>query len=311
METSKFIQHINRAIRYHHYGGSEVLQLENLPVPELREDALLIKIKASGVNPIDWKLREGMRTVKLPYIPGVEASGVIMRIGKAVKGRKIGEPVYGAVDCSYAQYAVAEAKHVFPKPPRLSFEQAAAVGGGKTAWGALFQLAQLKKGQRVLIHGASGGVGVFAVQLARLAGAYVIATSSSKNIGALQALGAHEVVDYHNDDFEKEIQKVDVVLDAVGGQLLQKSYALVKQSGVLLSIVEPPSQENAEHFGIRALWGGTKTISSMIEVDRRLQSGGIKPVISKIFVSLKRAADAQDYSQNMRKEMGKIVLKIN
>ena len=311
MKTYKSVQVIHHAIRYHRYGGSEVLQLENVPVPKIGEDELLIKIEATGVNPIDWKLREGMRTVQLPFIPGVEASGIIMKTGKDVNVRKIDEPVYGSIDRSYAQYAVVNAKQVFPKPPHLSFEQAAAVGGGKTAWGALFQLANLKKGQRLLILGASGGVGVFAVQLASMAGAYVIATASSKNITELHALGAHEIVDYHRDDFDKDIQKVDVVLDAVGGRLLQKSFSLVKTGGILLSIVEPPSQENAEHFGIRAMWGGTKTLSSMLEVDRHLQSGEIKPVISKIFVSLKQAAEAQDYSQKGHKEMGKIVLKVN
>lgn len=310
MLTSQSTKHFHHAIRYHQYGGSEVLQLEKIPIPDIADDELLIEMIATGVNPIDWKLRQGMRSVPLPCIPGVEGSGIIKKIGKAVKGRKIGEPVYGAIDSSYAEYATVHTNRVFPKPSDISFEQAAAVGGGKTAWGALFELAHLKKGQRVLIHGASGGVGIFAVQLAHLAGAYVIATASSKNMATLHSLGADEIVDYHRDDFEKQIQKVDVVLDAVGGVMLQKSYALVRKSGVLLSIVEQPSQENAERFGIRVMWGGTKTVSSMQEVDRHLHSGVIKPMISKIFDSLNQAAVAQDYSQKRSKEIGKIVLKV-
>ena len=305
-----FIQQLHQVIRFHRYGGSEVLELENIPVPEIGEHELLIEIKATGVNPIDWKLREGMRNVSLPFIPGVEASGIIVKVGKSVKDHSIGQPVYGAIDHSYAQFARVLSEQVFAKPADLSFEEGAAIGGGKTAWGALFELGQLTKGQRVLIHGASGGVGVFAVQLARIKGAYVIATASARNMEALQLLGANEIVDYHEADFEKKIDKVDVVLDAVGGELLQKSYALVKAGGILLSIVQQPLQEKAEQYGIRALWGGTKTLSSMKEVDHLIQSREIKPILSRVFVSLKEAAKAQDYSQNESKQMGKIVLTV-
>ncbi|MEO6868736.1 MAG: NADP-dependent oxidoreductase [Ginsengibacter sp.] len=302
------IQQRHDVIRFHRYGGSEVLELENIPVPEIGENELLIKIKAIGVNPIDWKLREGMRNVSLPFIPGAEASGIIVKVGNAVKDHSVGQPIYGAIDHSYAQFARVASDRVFANPTHLSFEETAAIGGGKTAWGALFELGQLRKGQRVLIHGASGGVGVFAVQLARLAGAYVVATASPRNINVLHLLGANEVVDYHEPDFEKKIVKVDVVLDAVGGELLQKSYALVKVGGILLSIVQQPSQEKAKDFGIHAVWGGTKSLSSMKEVDHLIQAGQIKPFLSKVFVSLKEAAEAQDYSQNGTKQMGKIVL---
>jgi NADPH:quinone reductase-like Zn-dependent oxidoreductase len=247
----------------------------------------------------------------LPFIPGVEASGIVIKMGNAVRDFNIGDEVYGAIDHSYAEHARVIAKQVFIKPAHISFDEAAAVGGAKTAWGALFELAQLKKDQRVLVHGASGGVGVFAVQLARLAGAYVIAPASEKNMAAVQALGAHQVVDYKHSDFEKEIEKVDVVLDAVGGEVLQKSYGLVKTGGILLSIVQQPSTEKAAEHGIRAIWGGTKTLSSMIEVDRRLHLGEIKPVVSKTFISLRQAGQAQDYSQYGSKEMGKIVLRVN
>ena len=304
------IQQSHEVIRFHEHGGSDVLRLEHIPVPEIGENELLIKIKATGINPIDWKLREGMRDISLPFIPGVEGSGIIVKVGKAVKEHSLGQPIYGAIDHSYAQFARVTSGQVFAKPTHLSFEEVAAIGGGKTAWGALFELGQLRKGQRVLIHGASGGVGIFAVQLARLAGAYVIATASGRNINALHLLGANEIVDYHEVDFERKITKVDVVLDAVGGELLQKSYALVREGGILLSIVQQPSQEKAEQLGIRALWGGTKTLSCMMEVDHLIQTRQINPVLSKVFVSLKEAAEAQDYSQNRVKNMGKIVLKV-
>lgn len=308
MKTASRLQQV---IRYHRYGGSEVLQLESTPIPKIRENELLIEIKATGVNPIDWKLREGMGQVTFPFIPGVEASGIILKAGNDVKDHYIGQPVYGPISQSYAQFALVDFEYAFNKPEHLSFEEAAAVGGGKTAWGALFELAHLKRGERVLIHGASGGVGVFAVQLARLAGAHVIATASAQNKAALEALGAHEIVDSRLNNFAEHFEKVDVVLDGVGGELLQRSYPIVKKGGILLSIVDYPSQVEAAHLGIRAGWGGTKRLAAMLAVDRHLHSGEIKPVVSKIFSSLQQAALAQDYSQIGPKRMGKIVLKVS
>lgn len=301
----------HEAIQFHQYGGSEVLKLEKVSLPVINDDEVLIKIKYTGVNPIDWKLREGLRSVPLPFIPGVEASGIIAVVGKNVQGLQPGQAVYGAIDHSYAKYAKAKAEMLFPLPAHLSFEEGAAVGGGKTAWGALFEIAKLRKGQRILIHGASGGVGLFAVQLAHQAGAHVIVTAAEKNAAMLRDLGASEIIDYHKENFEEQSGKVDVVLDGVGGDLLKRSYGVVKENGMLTSIVEQPSQELAANYRIKALWGGTKNLAAMVEINRRLQEQSLQPIISKIFHTLSQAALAQDYSKMGEKNMGKIVLEVS
>jgi NADPH:quinone reductase-like Zn-dependent oxidoreductase len=182
------------------------------------------------------------------------------------------------------------------------------MGGGKTAWGVLFEIAMLKKGQRILIHGTSGGVGLFAVQLAHQVGAHVIVTTAEKNVALLLKLGANEIIDYHKENFEQRSGKVDVLMDGVGGDLLKRSYQVVKRGGILISIVEQPSKELAAQYHIRALWGGSKNVSAMKEVDRRLQEKELQPIVSKIFTTLSQAAIAQDYSKKGEKNMGKIVL---
>ncbi|PSL43808.1 NADPH:quinone reductase-like Zn-dependent oxidoreductase [Chitinophaga niastensis] len=299
------------AIRVHAYGASDQLFLEEVPVPVPAKDEVLLKIVASGVNPIDWKIREGMMQHPLPFTPGVEASGVVTAVGDGVFGMKIGDEVYGAVDGSYAAYAVAPAVQLYHKPLHLSFEEAAAMGGGKTAWGALFDVAKLTKGQRILIHAGAGGVGLFAVQLAFNAGAYVIATASAENMDFVTSLGANEVIDYKAAPFETQMSPVDIVFDTVGGETTNRSIAVVKPGGLLLCIVNMPTPEKVEAAGIRALWGGTKTVTAMKEIDKLLHKELIKPYVRKVFKSLSHAAAAQDYSQNGGPGRGKIVLRIS
>lgn len=300
-----------QAIQFHKYGKSDQLVLGNILLPIPSDKEVLVRIIAAGVNPIDWRLREGFKQVPLPYIPGAEASGIIESIGKEVTSLEIGQVVYGAIDHSYAEYALASPEMIFLKPAHLTFEEAAAVGGGKTAWGALFEVGKLQKGQRILIHGGSGGVGVFAVQLAHQAGAYVIATCSAENLFFVKSLGADEVIDYKMTAFEEVVKDVDIVLDMVGGKTLENSYGIIKPGGILLSIVQPPSIEKAAHFGIKALWGGTKTVASMKTIDALLHAGKLKPVVRKVFYSLSDATLAQDYSQQGGKGSGKVVLRIS
>ncbi len=300
-----------QAVRFYKYGKSDQLVLDKitLPIPSAME--VLVRIIAAGVNPIDWRLREGFKQVPLPYIPGAEASGIIESIGKEVTSFEVGQEVYGAINHSYAEYAVASPEMIFLKPAHLSFEEAAAAGGGKTAWGALFEVGQLQKEQRILIHGASGGVGVFAVQLAHQAGAYVIATCSAENLSFVKSLGADEVIDYKITAFEQVVKDVNIVFDMVGGKTLENSYGIIKPGGILLSIVQPPSNEKAAHFGIRALWGGTKTVAAMRTIDELLHAGKLQPFVRKVFYSLSEAALAQDYSQQGGKGRGKVVLRVS
>jgi NADPH:quinone reductase-like Zn-dependent oxidoreductase len=298
---------LQQVVRFHGYGGADRLVTDTMACPEPAEQEVLVRIIAAGVNPIDWKLREGFKQVLLPYTPGVEAAGIITALGQAVQDFEVGQAVYGAIDHSYAELAIARPESVFLKPAHLSFAEAAAVGGGKTAWGALFEVGHLRKGQRILINGAAG---VFAVQLAHLVGAHVIATASAENFATLKSLGADEVIDYKTTPFERVVRDLDVVLDAVGGQTLEASYQVLKAGGTLLALVEPPKTEKAAHFGVSALWGGTKTSSSMREVDALLQRGALRPVVRKVFSSLAQAAQAQDYSQKGGQGIGKIVLQV-
>ncbi|MBS0031906.1 NADP-dependent oxidoreductase [Chitinophaga sp. 22321] len=299
------------AICVHAYGGPEQLQLEEVPVPAPAKDEVLIKVVASGVNPIDWKVREGFMQHPLPYIPGVEAAGVVTAIGEGVFGKKIGDEVYGSVDGSYTSYAVVSTEVLFRKPAHISFEEAATMAGARTAWGALFDVARLTKGQRILIHGGAGGVGHFAVQLAYNAGAYVIATASPENIDFVTALGANEVVDYKAAPFETQVDPVDIVFDTVGGDTTNRSVAVLKPGGLLLCIVEMPDPEKIATAGVRALWGGTKTLASMKEVHQMLERELIKPYVRKVFQPLSQAAAAQEYSKSGGPGKGKIVLKIS
>ncbi|SEW50146.1 NADP-dependent oxidoreductase [Chitinophaga arvensicola] len=299
------------AICVHEYGGPEQLQLQEVPVPVPAKDQVLIKIVASGVNPIDWKIREGFMKHPLPYVPGVEASGIVTAVGEGVFGKKVGDEVYGAVDGSYATYAVTPAELLFRKPHSLTFEEAAAMGGAKTAWGALFDVGRLVKGQRILIHAGAGGVGHFAVQLAYNAGAYVIATASAENIDFVTSLGADEVIDYKAAPFETQVSSVDIVLDTVGGDTTERSLQVLKPDGLLVSIVQMPDPEKVTAAGVRAQWGGTKTLAAMKEVHKLLDKGLIQPYVRKIFQPLSQAAAAQEYSKNGGAGRGKIVLKIS
>jgi len=299
------------AICVREYGGPEQLQLQEVPVPIPAKDQVLIKIVASGVNPIDWKIREGFMKHPLPYVPGVEASGIVTAVGEGVFGKKVGDEVYGAVDGSYATYAVTSAEMLFRKPPTLTFEEAAAMGGAKTAWGALFEVGGLAKGQRILIHAGAGGVGHFAVQLAYNAGAYVIATASAANIDFVTSLGASEVIDYKAAPFETQVSDVDMVLDTVGGDTTERSLKVLKPGGLLISIVQMPDAEKAAAAGVRWVWGGTKTLAAMKAVDKLLDKGLIKPYVRKVFQPLSQAAAAQEYSKNGGGGRGKIVLKIS
>lgn len=299
------------AICVHEYGGPEKLQLEEIPVPVPEKDQVLIKIVSSGVNPIDWKTREGFMHHPLPYIPGVEAAGIVTAVGEGVFGKKIGDEVYGAVDGAYASYAVTPSELLFRKPALLSFDEAAAMGGAKTAWGALFDVGGLKKGQRILIHAAAGGVGHFAVQLAYHIGAYIIATASEENIDFVASLGANEVIDYKAGPFETQVKDVDMVLDTVGGDTTERSIKVIKPGGMLLCLVEYPDQAKANEAGIQVAWGGTKTLAAMREVNKLLEKELIKPYVKKVFHGLAAAAEAQEFSKHGGPGRGKVVLRVS
>src|SRR5947208_9871178 len=247
-----------KAIRIHNYGGPEVLHCEDAPRPKPQAGEGLIRVHAAGVNPIDWKGREGYMkdfwAHKFPLIRGWDLSGVVEEVGPspAAAGRfKRGEEVYSLPEPTrngaYADYIVVRESELALKPNSLHHIRAAAVPlAALTAWQSLFDTAQLQPGQRVLIHAGSGGVGHFAVQLAKWKDGYVVATASTKNQDLLRKLGVDEPIDYTQQRFEDVARNVDIVLDKLGGETQERSWSVLKKGGNLVSLVQPPSEEKAE-----------------------------------------------------------------
>lgn len=304
-----------KAIRIHQYGGPEVLTQVELRRPTPGPNELLIKVQAASVNPIDWKMRAGhvkdIFPLTFPATLGFDFSGTVEEAGPGVTRFKRGDEVYAMLGATggYAEYAVVEETAVAGKPRTLDHVHAAAVPvAGLTAWQALFEVAQLRAGQKVLIHAAAGGVGNFAVQFAKAKGAYVIGTASSKNLAFLKELGADEVVDYQNARFEDVVSGMDVVLDTIGGDTQARSFKVLKKGGILVSIVQPPSEEQAAKYGVRAvMYGSHPSSSDLAEIANLIDTGKVKPVV-EIVLSLAEARRAHELSQSGHAR-GKIVLK--
>ncbi len=303
-----------RAIQVHRYGGPEELKLEERlrPVPLAGE--VLLRVNAAGVNPIDWKIRQGLmqgvQPVTFPYTPGIEAAGVVEAVGPGVTTFKIGQAVYGQVASgAYAEYLSAPAEALALKPESLNFVEAAAVPVGlTTAWRALFDHGNLQAGQRVVIQGAAGGVGLFAVQLAKWKGAEVIGTASPTNLEFVRTLGADMVVDYTMTPLEDVIQDADLVLDGVGGATLLRSLAALKRGGTLISIAGPPPQDQAQARGIRALMSRGAASVPFQTLSRLIEEGRLKVTVGKTF-ALSQARHAHEESQRGHGR-GRIVLHI-
>jgi NADPH:quinone reductase-like Zn-dependent oxidoreductase len=311
-----------KAIRIHNYGGPEVLKYEDAPRPKPQADEVLIRVHAAGVNPIDWKVREGhMKDFwphKFPLILGWDLSGVVEQLGPglAAAGRfKIGDEVYSLPDPTrdgaYADYIVVRQSELALKPNSLHHIRAAAVPlAALTAWQSLFDTAQLQPGQRVLIHAGSGGVGHFAVQLAKWKGAYVFATASTKNQDLLRKLGVDEPIDYTQHRFENIARKIDIVLDTLGDETQERSWSVLKKGGVLVSLVQPPSEEKAKDLGVRAaLLGAQPSGAQLGEIAKIIDSGKLAPVIDRI-LPLSEARRAHELSEAGHTR-GKIALRVS
>ena len=313
-----------KAVRIHAFGGPEVLQLEDVARPVPAADEILVKVYASGVNPADWVVREGGNDVLRPYLQlpltlGWDAAGVVEEVGSEVTGFQKGDAVYGQPnfpgDGSYAEYCTAKASQFAHKPRSLSFTEAAGVPlAGLTAWTALFAHGRLQAGQRILIQGASGGVGGFAVQFAKAKGAYVIGTASASNLDYVKQLGADEVLDYRSQPVEELVRDVDVVLEASpmrdNAERL-KVVAALREGGILVTVnIDAPFSEEV----LAAL--AQKHATGELAADQpRLerQEVPLGPSQVKVFVSqvfpLAQVADAHRESQTWRVR-GKLVLEI-
>ena len=240
------------------YGSADRVRASEVPDPEMREDDVLIEIHAAGVNPLDSKIRDGAFKLLLPYrlplILGNELAGVVIRVGSRVRQFKPGDEVYARPDKNrigtFAEFIAVREDDLAIKPKSLTMEEAASIPlVGLTAWQALIEKAKLKKGQKVLIHAGSGGVGTFAIQLAKHVGATVATTTSTANIDLVRRLGADIVIDYKKDSFEEDLRDCDVVLNSLDGETLKKSLQVLKPGGNLISISGPPDPEFARHLG--------------------------------------------------------------
>ena len=307
-----------KAVRIHKYGGPEVLHYEDAPRPKPQAGEVLVRVHAAGVNPIDWKVREGeMKDFwphKFPLILGWDLSGVVEQLGRGVSRFKIGDEVYGLPDPTrggaYADYIVVRESELALKPNSLHHIRAAAVPlAALTAWQSLFDTAQLQTDQRVLIHAGSGGVGHFGVQLAKWKGAYVFATASTKNQDLLRKVGVDEAIDYTEQRFEDVARDIDVVLDTIGGETQERSWSVLKKGGVLVSLVQPPSEEKAKELGVRAAFLGAQPNGAQLaEIAKIIDSGKLAPVIDRI-LPLSEARRALELSQSGHTH-GKIALRI-
>src|SRR5215470_716643 len=307
-----------KAVVIHQYGGPEVLKYEDIARPEPKDDQLLIGVIAAGVNPVDGMIRSGMFAKEgnraFPIILGGDVAGVVEKVGNKVTKFKAGDPVfaYVSLDSSggYAQYALVTQREAAPKPKSLTFVEAAAVPiVALTAWQALIDTAKLSSGQTVLIHGGSGGVGSFAIQIAKARGAKVIATASTANQELLKQLGADVAIDYTKQKFEDVAKDVDVVLDSIGRDTLARSYGVVKKGGIIVSLVARPDESELQKHAIRgtALDVGPNS-EELAEIGQLIDDRKIKVIVSQTF-PLSEAMKAQEQVATGHTR-GKIVLRI-
>lgn len=308
-----------QAIRFHTYGGPEVLVLEEVPRAQAGPGEVLIRVQAAAINPLDWKVRAGhlqdWLQHQLPLIPGWDVCGTVDAVGAGVTTFQTGDAVMGMLDFkrdgAYAEYVAAGTRHLAPKPASLDSVQSAAVPlDTLTAWQSLFEIAGLESGQTVLIHAAAGGVGHFAVQLARWKGARVIGTASSQNAAFLQGLGAETVIDYRHTRFEEEVREVDVVFDLIGGETQERSWQVLKKGGILVATLGISSPETAEKYGVR----GEGLIvqpnpDQLRQIAALIDAGEVKPAVTEV-LPLARAARAHEISEAGHVR-GKIVLQVS
>jgi NADPH:quinone reductase-like Zn-dependent oxidoreductase len=308
------------AVRIHDYGGTDVLRYEEVDIPEPAPDEVLVKVNYASVNPIDWKIRGGhvksWIQLSMPAILGVDFSGAVEKVGDKVSKFKKGDKVYGRANFqkagSYAEYVAVNEDSLGITPKSISLKEAAglplAVG---TAWNAIFDIANVKKGSRVVVTGASGGVGSMAVQLAKSAGAYVIGTTSKANIDMVKSLGADEVIDYTEGDFTKKVSEpVDVVFDTVGKDPLERSYGIVKKGGIFVTTVGQPDGALAQKYGITAKGFGAQTTGKRYEeIAKLVDEGKLKVVIDREF-PLTDVGSAHELSET-NKTKGKIIIRVS
>lgn len=307
-----------KAIRLHQPGGPESLVYEEAPTPRLEPGDALVRVLASGITKDELTWRETYETcdgaARLPSIPGHELSGVVEELAGDVTEVKVGEQVYALTafcrDGTAAEYVAVRAADLAPRPKTLDPTTAAAVPlASLTAWQALFDHARLESGQRILIHGGAGGVGTYAVQLAKSRGARVITTASKENFDFLHGIGADDIIDYTSEAFETRVRDLDVVLDTVGGSTLERSWQVLRKGGTLVTIPAAAPAEKAAKFGVKAIFFVVEpSRSQLMEIGRLIDSGKIRPFV-QVVLPLAKAREAYERGLSGHNR-GKIVLRV-
>ena len=307
-----------KAVRMHTRSGPEALVYEEAPIPKIKEGEALIRVHAAAITPTEFTWNSTFTSSdgkeRLPVVPSFEVSGMVVKVASGMTVPSVGEAVYGLLDFwrdgGAAEYVAVQASSLAPKPRTLDHVHAAAVPlSGLTAWQGLFDHAKISKGDRVLIHGAGGGVGTFAVQLAHWRGAYVIATASRSKSAFLQELGADEVIDYSSVRFEDRVRDVDVALDTVGGETLERSWKVVRRGGFLVTIVGDALEEKSKEYGISGVsFLVQPNRTQLIQISQLIDAGTIHPIVEATF-PLNQARRAYERGL-LGHNRGKLVLRV-
>lgn len=308
-----------KAIVIDQYGGAEELVERDLPKPDVKENQVLIEMHATSINPIDWKLREGYLKdgipLEFPIILGWDAAGVVSEVGSKVSNFKVGDEVFARPvmeNGTYAEYVAVDEDLVALKPKNIDFKTAASVPlAGLTAWQCLVDHGKIKSGDKVFVQAGSGGVGLFAIQIAKSFGAYVISTASEKNEGLLKELGVDEFINYKTTDFAEVVQDADIALDTMGGDILDKSFDIVKKGGHLVTTAGQPDEKKAKEKGIVAesMWLQPNG-EQLTELGELMEKGKVKSHIGHTFpLTQDGLREAHELSATHHAK-GKIVIEI-
>ena len=309
-----------KAVKAHEVGGPEVLKLEDTPIPFPGSGEVLIEVHAASLNPNDAKLLRTDPSYKHaaenPLTPGFDLAGSVVELGQNVKHIRVGDNVYGQAAVirkgtgAFAEYAVAQEDCIARMPDNISFTDAAAVPlSACSAYQALVEHAKLKAGDKILIHGGSGGIGTFAIQLAKHLGAYVASTATDKGLYYARQQGADEIIDYESERFEEKIRDFDVVLDTVGGDINGRSFGVLRKGGILVSMVSMPNDMLMEKYHVRSVLVSTKVDSKKLgKITDLIKCGALHVNISNIY-PLQQAKEAFE-AKEKEKILGKIAIEV-
>lgn len=309
-----------KAIVINEYGNKELLHEQEVPKPEITDEQVLVETHTTSINPIDWKLREGylkqMFDFPFPIILGWDVAGTIVEIGQNVKEFNIGDEVFARPatthNGTYAEYTTVDENLLAKKPKNITFEEAASIPlAGLTAWQCLVDVTGVTEGSKVLIHAGSGGVGSLAIQIAKHFGAYVATTASDKNEDYVKELGADQFINYQTQHFEEELTDFDIVIDTMGGEILQKSFQVLKPGGKLVSMAGQPDQELAKKHEVEAsFYWLSENGEQLAQLGDLIERGIVKPQVGHVFgFSGSQLQEAHGLSETHHAK-GKIVIKV-